>query len=82
MSIKYVFVFFFLTEKMVMKMVMVNVSGESKTILILSPTGPSYSPGSTGRSSCENLSPMRQLILGTNFKRVFFFFNSVINFYT
>ena len=43
--------FFFLTEKMVMKTVMLNVSGENKTILILSPTGPSYSSGSTGRSS-------------------------------
>ena len=50
MSIKYLF-FFFLTEKMVMKTVMVDVSGENKTILILSPTGTSYSSGSTGRSS-------------------------------
>ena len=39
MSIKYLL---FLTEKMVMKMVMVNVSGENKTNLILSPTGPSF----------------------------------------
>ena len=48
MSIKYLL---FLTEKMVMKMVMVNVSGENKTNLILSPTGPSYSLDSAGRSS-------------------------------
>ena len=52
MSIKYLL---FLTEKMVMKMVMVNVSGENKTNLILSPTGPSYSLDSAGRSSWESV---------------------------